>query len=59
MKTATLIYLPQSRSTARFAFLAFGLLAGFVASVAMVLAFAVAFAVALAPPQRQQVPKRP
>ncbi len=34
MKTATLIYLPQSRSTARFAFLALGLLAGFVAAEA-------------------------
>jgi hypothetical protein len=34
MKTATLIYLPQSRSMARFAFLAFGLLVGFVAAEA-------------------------
>jgi hypothetical protein len=34
MKTATLIYLPQSRSTARFAFLALGLLAGFIAAEA-------------------------
>lgn len=34
MKTATLIYLPQSRSRARFAFLALGLLAGFVAAEA-------------------------
>jgi hypothetical protein len=34
VKTATLIYLPQSRSTARFAFLALGLLAGFVAAEA-------------------------
>ena len=34
MKTATLIYLPQSHSIARFAFLALGLLAGFVAAEA-------------------------
>jgi len=34
MKTAALIYLPQSRSMARFAFLALGLLAGFVAAEA-------------------------
>jgi hypothetical protein len=34
MKTATLIYLPQSRSMARFAFLALGLLVGFVAAEA-------------------------
>jgi hypothetical protein len=34
VKTATLIYLPQSRSTARFAFLALGLLAGFIAAEA-------------------------
>ena len=34
MKTATLIYLPQSRSMARFAFLALGLVAGFVAAEA-------------------------
>ena len=34
MKTVILIYLPQSRSRARFAFLALGLLAGFVAAEA-------------------------
>ncbi|HEV3147777.1 MAG TPA: hypothetical protein VGZ24_03945 [Chthoniobacterales bacterium] len=34
MKTATLIYLPQSHSIARFAFLALGLLVGFVAAEA-------------------------
>jgi hypothetical protein len=34
MKTDTLIYLPQSRSMARFAFLALGLLVGFVAAEA-------------------------
>src|SRR5438132_3821131 len=34
MKTATLIYLPQSRSMARFASLALGLVAGFVAAEA-------------------------